>query len=271
MRIPIDLLPPIQSLPGSFRKMDCFVCCWCLFTDCSVEQRAEMTAASSDGIITIKVISCLQKVYPEHIWHWGDFINGGLPKDLHPGQAALIIYVISPESKYYHACNHYAILMNQAGKYLLYDPQTLTIEPFDCLTKEYSILNAYSDGDLFEGKFPPRRIKYQLLSSRPNPQAEQHQIYYNIIHYIRRARKLFKEGYVENDIEELREIGNFINKVNDMKLVGKDQNDARLALNDIYARHYKSLLTQKSGELVALKKRPFLKHHYNFTLPKRCQ
>jgi hypothetical protein len=59
MRIPIDVLPPIESLLGSFRRMDCFVCCWCVFTDCSVEQRAEMTAASSDGINNIKVISCL--------------------------------------------------------------------------------------------------------------------------------------------------------------------------------------------------------------------
>lgn len=46
MRIPIDLLPPIESQPGSFREMDCFACVWCEFTDCSVEQRAEMTASS---------------------------------------------------------------------------------------------------------------------------------------------------------------------------------------------------------------------------------
>ena len=258
MRIPIDVLPPIESLLGSFRRMDCFVCCWCVFTDCSVEHRAEMTAASSDGISNIKVISCLQKVYPEHIWRWDDYDNGGLPRDLHPGQAALILYEISPESKDYYACNHYAILMNQDGKYLLYDPQSLIIKPFDCLTKSYHILNAYNGGELFEGKLPPRRIKYQLLSSCPNPQAEQHQIYYNIIHYLRKTRKLFKEGFVENDIAELRGIGNFINKVNVMKLVVKDHKDARLALNDIYARHCKSLNGQ---ELVVIKKRIYLKNN----------
>jgi len=261
MRIPIDLLPPIETLPGSFRMMDCFVCCWCVFTDCSVEQRAEMTAASSDGVINIKIINGLQKVYPEYIWRWGEYINGGLPRDLHPGQAALVLYVISPETKYYEACNHYAILMNQCGKYLLYDPQSLTINPFDCLTKHYYILNAYSGEDLFEGKFPPRRIKYQLLSSHPTPEAEQHQIYYNIIHYLRNARKLFKEGFVENDIEELREIGNFINKVNDMNLVIRIQKDARLALNHVYVRHYKSLLGWRPGELVALKRRIHLKNN----------
>jgi hypothetical protein len=258
MRIPIDLLPPIKSLPGSFRMMDCFVCCWCVFTDCSVEQRSEITAAASEGVINIKVISALQKVYPEYIWRWDDYDNGGVPRNLHPGQAALILYENSPKE------GHYAILMNQDGEYLLYDPQALVIKPFDCLTKNYHILNAYS-GDLFEGKLPPRRIKYQLLSSRPNPQAEQHQIYYSIMHYVMKSQKLFKDDILENDIELLKEIGNFINKVNDMKLVGRDQKDARLILNHIYARHYKSLLGRSPVELVALKRRLYFKNQSNFT------
>jgi hypothetical protein len=260
MRIPIDLLPPIKSLPGSFRMKDCFVCCWCVFTDCSVEQRAEITSAARIGLCRYKVKSALQKVYPEHIWRWDDYDNGGVPRDLRIGQAALIFYVVSPETKDYDQCNHYAILMNQGGEYFLYDAQNMVVEPFDCLTKEYTILNAYSGESLFEGKLPPRRIKYYLLSSYPNPEAEQHQIYYSTIHYLRKARKLFKEEFVENDIEELREIGNFINKLNDMKLVGRDQTDARHALNDIYTRHYKSLLGWRPDELVTLKKRLFLKN-----------
>lgn len=260
MRIPIDLLPPIKSLPGSFRTRDCFVCAWCVFSDYSVEQRAEMTATSRDGTCTDRVIIALQNAYPEHIWRWDDYIKGGIPNDVRPGQAALIIYEISPETKEYKECNHFAILMNQGGEYVLYDPQSLTIELFDCLTF-YKILNAYHSGDLFEGKLPPRRIKFKLLSSRHNPEAEQHQIYYSTIHYLRNARKLFKEGFVENDIEELREIGHFINKVNDMNLDVREQQSARYALNDVYARHYKSLIGWRPGELVALKKRPFLKNN----------
>jgi len=228
-----------------------------VFSDYSVEQRAEMTATARDGILIYRIIIALQNAYPEHIWRWDKYIKGGIPNDLRPGQAALISYQVYLYSKNYKEPEHSAILMNQGGEYFLYDPQTLTIKPFDCL-REYRILNAYSDGGLFEGKLPPRRIKFKLLSSRPNPQAEQHQIYYSIIHYLRNARKLFKEGLVENNIEELREIGNFINKVNDMKLDVKEQQGARLALNDIYARHYKSLVGR---ELVALKKRPFLKNN----------
>ena len=257
MRIPIDLLPPIKSLPGSFRSSDCFVCSWCVFTDCSVEQRAEMTAVARNGICNDRIYSALKKVYPEYIWRWEHYDNGGFHRDVDPGHAALIFYTTSPESKDYYECKHCAILMNQGGEYLLYDPQSLIIEPFDCLTK-YDILNAYSGGVLFEGKFPARRIKYQLLSSRPNPQAEHHQIYYSIIHYLRKARKLFKDDFVENDIEELRGIGNFINKVNDMKLVLKDHKEARIALNDIYARHCKSL---NGRELVIIKKRIYLKNN----------
>jgi hypothetical protein len=256
MRISIDLLPPIKSLPGSFRMNDCFVCCWCIFTDCSVEQRAEITASARDGVLNIKVISALQKVYPEHIWRWDEY-NNSVPRDLRPGQAALILYEYSPKT------GHYTILMNQDGEYLLYDPQTLIIKTFDCMTKSYYILNAYSGEGLFEGKFPPRRIKYHLLSSYPNPEAEQHQIYYSTIHYLRKARKLFKEEFVENDIEELREIGNFINKLNDMKMIGRNQTGARYALNDIYTRHYKSLLGWRPGELVTIKRRIFLKNKSN--------
>lgn len=257
MRIPIDLLPPIKSLPGSFRKKDCFVCTWCIFTDCSVEQRAEMTAASSTGVNTKKILNALTKVYPEHIWRWDNYTNGGLPRDLRPGQAAFIVCTVSPK------VSHVSILMNQGEEYFLYDAQNMVIVPFDCLTKQYQLLNAYNGESLFEGKFPPRRIKYHLLSSYPNPEAEQHQIYYSTIHYLRKARKLFKEEFVENDIEELREIGNFINKLNDMKLVGRDQTGARYALNDIYTRHYKSLIGWRPGELVTLKKRLFLKNKLN--------
>ena len=256
MRIPIDVLPPIKTLLGSFRRMDCFVCCWCVFTDCSVEQRAEITAAASDGVLAFKLSNALQKVYPEYIWRWDEYKNGGTPRNVDPGQAALILYSTSPDT------GHYTILMNQGGEYLLYDPQSLSNKPFDCLTESYSILNAYSGEDLFEGKLPPRRIKYQLLSSSPNPQAEQHQIYYSIMHYVMKAQTLFKDDILENDIEVLNEIGNFINKVNDMKLVGRDQKDARLVLNHIYARHYKSLLGQ---ELVAIKRRLYFKNQTNFT------
>ena len=250
MRISIDLLPPIESLPGSFRKNDCFVCCWCVFTDCSVEQRAEITAVARNGVCMYKVQGALQKVYSEHIWSWDDHDNGGAPRDLHPGKAALILYENSPKN------GHYSILMNQGGKYLLYDPQSLTIEPFDCLKEPYYILNAYS-GDLFEGKLPPRQIKYQLLSYRPNPRTEQYKIYYSIMHYLRKAQKLFKQEFVENNIKELREIGNFINKVNDIKLIVKKQKNARLALNDIYTRHYKSLLGCRPGKLITIKRRLF--------------
>lgn len=260
MRIPIDLLPPIKSLPGSFRPNDCFVCSWCIFTDCSVEQRAEMTAVARDGIFINRIIIALQNAYPEHIWSWDKYIKGGIPNDLRPGQAALISYQVYLDPKDDKEPGHSAILMNRGGEYVLYDPQTLTITPFDCLRK-YKILNAYSGGDLIEGKLPPRRIKFKLLSSRPNPEAEQHQIYYSTIHYLKKARKLFKEGFVENDIEELREIGNFINKVNDMNLIVREQQGARYALNDVYARHYKSLLGWRPSELVALKKRPFLKNN----------
>lgn len=77
-----------------------------------------------------------------------------------------------------------------------------------------------------------------------------------------KAQTLFKDDILENDIEVLNEIGNFINKVNDMKLVGRDQKDARLVLNHIYARHYKSLLGQ---ELVAIKRRLYFKNQTNFT------
>jgi hypothetical protein len=257
MRIPIDLLPPIKSLPGRFRKMDCFVCCWCVFTDCSVEQRAEITAAASDGVLAFKLSNALQKVYPEYIWRWDEYKNGGTPRNVDPGQAALILYSTSPED------GHYAIVMNQGGEYLLYNPQSLTIEPFHCITQHYYILNAYNG--LFEGKLPPRRINYQILSSNPNPQAEQHQIYYSIMHYVMKAQTLFKDDILENDIEVLNEIGNFINKVNDMKLVVRDQKDARLVLNHIYARHYKSLLIRKPGELVAINKRLYFKNQTNFT------
>ena len=252
MRISIDLLPPINSLPGRFRKNDCFVCCWCVFTDCSVEQRAEITAAARNGLYMHKVQSALQKVYSEHIWSWHDHDNGGAPRDLPPGKAALIFYENSPK------IGHYVILMNQGGKYLLYDPQSMTIEPFDCLKVPYSILNAYSGESLFEGKLSPRQIKYQLLSYRLNPRAEQYKIYYSIMHYLKKARKLFKQEFVENDIKELREIGNFINKVNDVKLILKKQKNARLALNDIYTRHYnKSLLGWRPGKLITIKRRLF--------------
>ena len=254
MRIPIDLLPPINSLPGSFRRMDCFVCCWCVFTDCSVEQRAEITAAASDGVLAFKLSSALQKVHPEYIWRWDEYKNGGTPINVEPGQAAIILYSTSPED------GHYAIVMNQGGEYLLYDPQSLTIEPFHCITQHYYILNAYSC--LFEGKLPPRKINYQILSSNPNPQAEQHQIYYSIMHYVMKAQALFKEELLENHIELLKEIGHFINKVNDMKLVGRVQKDARLVLNHIYARHYKSLLGR---ELVAINRRLYFKNQTNFT------
>ena len=82
------------------------------------------------------------------------------------------------------------------------------------------------------------------------------------MHYVMKAQTLFKDDILENDIEVLNEIGNFINKVNDMKLVGRDQKDARLVLNHIYARHYKSLLGQ---ELVAIKRRLYFKNQTNFT------
>jgi hypothetical protein len=255
MRIPNDLLPPIESLPGSFRSMDCFTCVWCVFTDCSVEQRAEMTAATKDGLYYEDIARVLQKLYPEHMWSWKDYHHGGIPYDLYPGQSAIIIYKVTSGS-------HYAILMNRGGEYFLYDPQLLRIEPFDCLREDYGILNAYiprGHGDLFEGKLSPRRIKFQSLA-RPSAQAEQNKIYYQMLYYLRRANHLFTDAdLIEDDIEELREIGNFINELNEMKMIGRDQKVARRALNDVYGYHYKALLAWRPEELVSLDRRVKLK------------
>lgn len=257
MRIPIDLLPPIESLPGSFRTMDCFTCVWCIFTDCSVEQRAEMIAATKNGVNDHKIVRLLNKLYPEHMWSWGDYHGGGIPSDLYPGQAALIIYEVR------NHIFHYAILMNRGGVYERYDPQSLKIYPFDCLTENYSILNAYiprSGGEIFEGKLSPRRLKYQSLSNHPTVQSEQHQIYYKMLYYLKRARKLFTDqDLMEDDIAELREIGEFINKINEMRMEGRDQLVARRVLNDIYAYHYKSLLGWRPEDLVALDRKIKLK------------
>ena len=103
MRVSLWDLPPIHTLTGSLRTMDCFACVWCIFTDCTVEQRSLMTAAFKTGVGDQKIIRVLNNYYPEFHWSW-DVMSYERPYSIQIGSAA-IIFLRHSGDKY-----HYTIL-----------------------------------------------------------------------------------------------------------------------------------------------------------------
>jgi len=250
MRISLWDLPPIHTLTGSLRTMDCFACVWCIFTDCTVEQRSLMTAAFKTGVGDKKIIRVLNKYYPEFGWAWVP-MSYERPYQIAIGSAA-IIFLRHSGDKY-----HYTILTHQSDDtFVNYDPQSKTEETFDFANTEYQILNAYiprGRGELHFGKLPEVTIPYQYLSKRPTEQGKQNKIYYEILYYLDKVRKMFMvQDNIEDELVELRDIGEYINGLNRTKLVGRDQLYARRMLNVEYMRHYNSLIGFRADELIEI-------------------
>ena len=81
---------------------------------------------------------------------------------------------------------------------------------------------------------------------------------------------MFKEEEeIEDDIVELRDIGEYINGLNRMKLVGRDQLKKRRELNVEYMRHYKWMVGFRPDEVIELEHPLKLKSTNHLTHAKR--